>query len=57
MANKEERFLRIPRTGSAECSMCGHKFTGTILEEVLQRFREHNCIEDASQHPRESPKE
>jgi hypothetical protein len=45
---KKERLLRVPRTGPAECNECGQKFTGTY-DEVLSKFRQHNCHEDASQ--------
>jgi hypothetical protein len=50
MANqKKEGLLRVPRTGPAECNDCGQKFTGTSLDEVLLKFREHTCTKDFSQ--------
>jgi hypothetical protein len=47
MANKE-RLLRVSRDPKlpGECIACGHQFTEP---NMLQKFREHNCKEDASQ--------
>lgn len=45
---KQERLLRIPRDQRVpgECTACGHKFKDP---DMLKKFREHNCNEDASQ--------
>jgi len=45
---KQERLLRVPRDPKlpGECTACGHKFTEP---DMLKKFREHKCREDASQ--------
>ena len=45
---KTERLLRVPRDPvmPSECTACGQQFVG---RDILERFRDHNCSEDASQ--------
>jgi len=45
---KLQRLLRVERDPKmpGECIACGQKFTEP---NMLQKFREHNCNEDASQ--------
>jgi hypothetical protein len=43
-----ERLLRVPRDPKlpGECTACGHQFKDP---DMLKKFREHDCNEDASQ--------